>query len=566
MSYNKVVKGQDLLDVMQSAFSTMDVVCGTMGPSGTPVILGKSFGAPVVTKDGHNVMNTLNPVDPSEREIVKLIGQATSRANEEAGDGTTTATVLSLSICDVARKQIASGRSRVDLVEGINMAAEKAVDTIAKLSRKVASDEEIAQVGAISANGNKDIGSKIAEAMAMVKKNGFISVEEGKGLEPFSVEVVKGMVCDRGYISPYFANANEKMSVSLENAYVFLANKKISNLQPLFELLNKVASSQKPLLIIAEDVEGEALTSLVLNKLKGTLKVVAIKAPGFGDRRTAILEDIQILTGANKIVSDDLAVDFEDIDISDLGYVRKITVSKDKTIIIADESDDTEQGKLRKSQIEQRVSEISVQAEDPNTGSYDKDKLRERMANLSDGIAVLKVGGATEVEVKERKDRVDDALNATKAAVLEGIVPGGGVTFLYAAKELDKFISDLRTKGLREDVVAGVEILKNALFSPAKRILQNAGKAADIIINELLNSDSHSYIYDSLNSKFVDAYEAGIIDPAKVLRVALQSAVSVVSILINTKSLVVDEKSSDGDDASSAAAGMGGMGGMGGMY
>lgn len=549
---NEVIRGEELQAVIRDASDLVISTAGiTVGPEGRPVIMSKAFGAPEITKDGYKVVNSLKPKDHRIAKIVELLNQATSQANDKAGDGTTTATLLVGAMLKKASTHIAAGRARMKLRSGIEHARDEVIAQIAKFSKKISSQAEIAQIGTISANGDVSVGSKIAEAMEKVGKEGVITVEEGKGLNEFSVSVVKGMVFDRGYLSPYFVTNGEKMTVEFENPYILLLNKKISSIQPLLALLEAILKSGRPLVIIAEDVEGEALTACVLNKLRGGLKIAAVKAPGFGDRRAAMLEDIKVLTGAKNVISDDLGLKLEDMSVNDLGSSKTITITKDETTIVGGAGD--------RSDIDNRINQIRNDMK--NTSSeYDKEKLQERLAKLAGGVAVLKVGGSTDVEVKERKDRVEDALHSTRAAVEEGIVAGGGATLLYITKMLDNLNST------DDDEAAGIKIVKDALKAPIAQIIENCGEESSVIINCLLEQSDTNRIYDAKKHEYTDAFKAGIIDPAKVLRVAIESACSVASVLATTEVLIVDIPSDD-DNASSGggAPGMGGMGGMGGF-
>lgn len=557
MATNTVIYDNELFEYMIKAANYLDVVASTMGPGGKNVILPNGgYGASDITKDGYKVAKSLNPEDTKLAQLLKLLFEATSKSNSDAGDGTTTTTELVRKFISKLPRYLSYGVSGRKLAQGMSEAIEVVLRKLSEISVKVTDDEQLVQVATISANGEQEIGKLIAQAMREVGREGVITVEEGKGTEHFSMELHKGMVFDRGFISPYFANNSEKMVVTLDKPAILLTNKKISNTQSIIKILEEVASNQKPLLIIAEDVEGEALTSLVLNKLRGTLNVVAVKAPGFGDRRTEMLEDIRVLTGAEYVVNDESGISFADLNIDSLGSALKVTVSKESTIIVVDENSTTEESLRTKEAIVARADKIRAAIESA-TSDYDREKLKERLAKLVGGVCALKVGGITEVEVKERKDRVEDALHATRAAIEEGIVPGGGIAFLRLASELYNISSD------DADVMAGIDVVRQVLSAPAIRILENAGENSQVIINQLLENDSFSYIFDSRNSKFVDAYSAGIVDPAKVLRIALQSAISIVSVLVTTSALIVDLPKKDDGDAS--AAGPGGMGGMGGM-
>ena len=545
---NQFISGEELQKSIASAVDLVGKVGITLGPNGMPVIMSKSYGAPEVTKDGYKVVNQLKPEDEKVAKIVELLNQTTSQSNEKAGDGTTTATILVANMMKSAQKHIAARRSRMKLKKGMKRARDAVIKYIKSSSKIINSEGEIAQVGTISANGNAEIGQKIAEAMSKVGKDGAITVEENKGVGEFSVSVEKGMVFDRGYLSPYFVTNSEKMTVEFENSYVMLANKKLSNIQPMVALLENVVRSNRPIVIIAEDVEGEALTSLVLSKMRGSLKACAVKAPGFGDRRAEMLEDIKILTGAKQVISDDLGINMEELSLDDLGTAKSITITKDTTTIV--------DGGGEKSGLDARIAQIKKQIAE-TTSDYDKEKLQERLAKLAGGVAVLKVGGATEVEVKERKDRVEDALHATRAAVEEGIVAGGGATLLNAIKELESLQSD------DDDEQSGINIVKEALRAPISQIIENAGEEPSVILYNLLKNGEVNKIFDARTLEIVDAYKAGIIDPAKVTRIALECAVSVASVLVTTEGLVVDLPSKEDNAGGMGGAGMpGGMGGF----
>ncbi|MBQ4874575.1 MAG: chaperonin GroEL [Rickettsiaceae bacterium H1] len=549
---NEVIRGEELQSVIRDAANLVMSTAGiTVGPEGRPVIMSKSFGAPEITKDGYKVVNSLKPKDVKVAKIVELLNQTTSQANEKAGDGTTTATLLVGEMLRKASKHIAAGRARMKLRLGIERGRDKVIEEIKKLAKTISSQDEIAQIGTISANGDNVVGKKIAEAMEKVGKEGVITVEEGKGLDEFSVSVVKGMVFDRGYLSPYFVTNSEKMTIEFDNPYILLLNKKISSIQSLVSLLEAVLKANRPLLIIAEDVEGEALTACVLNKLRGGLKIAAVKAPGFGDRRADMLEDIRILTGAKNVLSDDLGINLEDIATTDLGSAKTITITKDETTIVDGGGD--------QSQINARINNIKNSIKETSS-EYDKEKLQERLAKLAGGVAVLKVGGSTDVEMKERKDRVEDALHATRAAVEEGIVAGGGATLLYITKALDSLKSD------DDDEAAGINIVRDALKAPITQIIENCGEEPSVVINKILEKGDSKWLFDAKKHEYADAFKAGIIDPAKVVRVAIESAASVASVLATTEVLVVELPSEeDNASAGGGAPGMGGMGGMGGF-
>ncbi len=520
-----------------------DAVKVTLGPKGRNVVIEKSYGSPRITKDGVSVAKEISLSNKFQNMGAQMLREVASKTNDLAGDGTTTATVLAQSIFSEGSKAVAAGLNPMDLKRGIDKAVDAIVESVKKVSKPIKSHEEIAQVGTISANGDRTIGDKIAEAMEKVGKEGVITVEEGKGFD-FDLDVVEGMNFDRGYLSPYFVTNAEKMTVELDNPLILIFEKKLSSLQPLLPVLESVVQAQRPLLIIAEDVEGEALATLVVNKLRGGLKVAAVKAPGFGDRRKSMLEDLAILT-QGQVISEDLGIKLETVNLSMLGKAKRVTITKEDTTIV--------DGAGAKKDIEARCSQIKAQIEE-TTSDYDKEKLQERLAKLSGGVAVLKVGGATEVEVKERKDRVDDALHATRAAVEEGIVPGGGVTLLYATRALDK------VKAANDDERAGINIIKRALQAPIRQIVANAGLDGAVVAGKLLESQDTNYGFDAQTLEYVDMIKSGIIDPTKVVRCALQDAASIAGLMITTEALVADEP-----EEKKAAAGAGGMGGMGGM-
>ncbi len=551
---NEVVTGDILQGVIRDAADLVMSTAGvTLGPEGMPVIMSKSFGPPEITKDGYKVMNSLKPKNPRISKMLELLRQATSQSNEQSGDGTTTASILVSQMLKLSSKHIAAGRARMKLRTGIELARDKVLAEIKVIAKKISSQDEITQIGTISANGDVLIGKKIAEAMDKVGKEGVITVEEGKGLEEFSVSVVKGMVFDRGYMSPYFVTNAEKMVAEFDNPYILLLNKKISSIQSLVPLLESVAKANRSLVIIAEDVEGEAMTTCVINKLRGGLKIATVKAPGFGDRRAAMLEDIRILTGAKYVVSDDLGITLESITLGDLGSAKTVTITKDNTTIVEGDGD--------QSDVDARVDHLR-NAISETSSDYDKEKLQERLAKLAGGVAVLKVGGSTDVEMKERKDRVEDALHATRAAVEEGIVPGGGATLLYLTKVLEELESS------DDDEASGINIVKEALKAPIAQIVANCGGDSSVIINYLLEKGDVNHIFDARKHEYTNAFKAGIIDPAKVVRVALESAASVASVLATTDVLVVDLPEDKNDSSSGADMpnpGMGGMGGMGGF-
>lgn len=522
-----------------------DAVKATLGPKGRNVIIEKSFGAPRITKDGVTVAKEIELKDKFENLGAQAIKEVASKTNDVAGDGTTTSTVLAQAISSEGFKAVAAGLNPMDLKRGIDKAVAKAIEEIKKASKKISSRDEIAQVGTISANGDQEIGSKIADAMEKVGANSPITVEEAKGLE-FEVEVVEGMNFDRGYLSPYFVTDTEKMNVVLDNPYILIFDKKISTLQPMIKVLEAVAQSGRPLLIIAEDVEGEALAALVVNKLRGGLKVCAVKAPGFGDRRKAILEDIAVLT-AGQVISEEIGLKLENVELQNLGKSKRIVVTKDDTTIV--------DGAGSSQDVEARCNNIRKQIED-TTSDYDKEKLQERLAKLSGGVAILKVGGSTEVEVKEKKDRVEDALAATRAAVEEGIVAGGGSTFVHIASKIKNL------KGDNEAQNTGIKIIYNALQAPARQIVDNAGLEGSVIINKIMESNDINFGYDAQKEEYGDMIKFGIVDPTKVARVALEGASSVSSLLLTTECAIVEQVKDEGHCGCNPAAGMGGMGGM----
>ncbi len=535
---NKMLKGVNVL---------ADAVAVTLGPKGRNVVMDKSFGAPKSTKDGVSVAKEVELKDKFENMGAQMVREAASKTNDVAGDGTTTATVLTRAIVTEGLKFVAAGMNPMDLRRGVDSAIEAASDAIKDSSKKVKTSAEVAQVGSISANGEAEVGDMIAKAMDKVGNEGVITVEEAKGLET-ELDVVEGMQFDRGYLSPYFVTNAEKMTADLENAYILLHEKKLTNLQPMLPLLEAVVQAGRPLLIIAEDVEGEALATLVVNKLRGGLKIAAVKAPGFGDRRKAMMEDISILTGG-QVISEDLGIKLENVTVNDLGTAKRISIDKENTTIV--------NGAGTKADIQGRCSQIRKQIEE-TTSDYDREKLQERLAKLAGGVAVIKVGGATEVEVKERKDRVDDALNATRAAVEEGIVAGGGLALIKAAGALDK------VKTANADQKAGVDIVRRALETPIRTIANNAGVDGSVIVGKIKEGKSASEGYDAQTDKFVDMFKAGIIDPTKVVRTSLQNAASIAGVLITTEAMVADAPE-DKAAAAPAMPDMGGMGGMGGM-
>ncbi|MDR1009347.1 MAG: chaperonin GroEL [Rickettsiales bacterium] len=539
--------GADARKKMATGLDTLaNAVKVTLGPKGRNVMLDKSYGAPKITKDGVSVAKEITPLkDPFENMGAKAVKEVASKAASDAGDGTTTATVLTQAIFSEGVKMVTAGMNPMDIKRGIDKAVESVVENIKKNSKKVSKDEEIAQVATISANGDTDIGAKIADAMKKVGKEGVITVEEAKGFDT-EVDVVEGMQFDRGYLSPYFVTNAEKMAAEYDNPLILINEGKVSNLQPLLPILEAVAQSGKPLLVIAEDVDGEALATLVLNRLRGGLKIVAVKAPGFGDRRKEILGDIAALTKAT-VVSEDLGMKLENVDTSYLGTAKRIVVEKENTTIIDGAGD--------KKDIEKRVQEIKI-AIDKTASDYDREKLQERLARLSGGVAVIKVGGGSEIEVKEKKDRVDDALAATRAAVEEGIVPGGGITLLRSASALEG------VKTLNNDEKAGVAIVRRALEAPIRQIANNAGTDGAVIVGKVLEKKDFAYGYDAQKGEYTDMIGAGIIDPTKVVRVALQDAASVSGLLLTTEAMVAEEPEEPKPDMHGGGV-PGGMGGMG---
>ncbi|MFQ8433000.1 chaperonin GroEL [Amaricoccus sp. W119] len=532
---NRMLKGVDIL---------ADAVKVTLGPKGRNVVIDKSFGAPRITKDGVTVAKEIELEDKFENMGAQMVREVASRTNDEAGDGTTTATVLAQAIVREGMKSVAAGMNPMDLKRGIDLAVSSVVEAIKAQARTVSGSDEVAQVGTISANGETEIGRQIADAMQKVGNEGVITVEENKGFET-ETEVVEGMQFDRGYLSPYFITNADKMIAELEDALILLHEKKLSSLQPMVPLLEAVIQSGKPLLIIAEDVDGEALATLVVNKLRGGLKIAAVKAPGFGDRRKAMLQDIAILTGG-QVISEDLGMKLENVGLDMLGKARKIAITKDETTIV--------DGTGEKAEIEARVAQIRQQIEE-TTSDYDKEKLQERLAKLAGGVAVIRVGGASEVEVKERKDRVDDALNATRAAVQEGVVVGGGVALVQASKKLEGMT------GENPDQNAGIAIVRRALQAPLRQIAENAGVDGAVVAGKVIESSDAAYGFNAQTEEYGDMFKYGVIDPAKVVRTALQDAASVAGLLITTEAMIAEKPEPKG-----AAGGMpGGMGGMGGM-
>ena len=517
----------------------------TLGPKGRNVVLDKSFGAPRITKDGVTVAKEIELKDKFENMGAQMLREVASKTNDQAGDGTTTATVLAQAIVREGMTSVAAGMNPMDLKRGIDIAVIKVVADLVKRSKPVSGSSEIAQVGIISSNGDVEVGEKIAEAMEKVGKEGVITVEEAKGLE-FELDVVEGMQFDRGYLSPYFVTNPDKMTVELENPYILIHEKKLSNLQAMLPILEAVVQSGRPLLIIAEDIEGEALATLVVNKLRGGLKVAAVKAPGFGDRRKAMLGDIATLT-AGEMISEDLGIKLESVTISMLGQAKRVTIDKDNTTIV--------DGNGSAEDIKGRVEQIRSQIE-TTTSDYDREKLQERLAKLAGGVAVIKVGGASEVEVKERKDRVDDALHATRAAVEEGIVPGGGTALLYATKALDGL------KGANDDQTRGIDIVRKAIQSPLRQIAENAGHDGAVVAGNLLREDDETQGFNAATDVYENLVATGVIDPTKVVRIALQDAASVAGLLITTEAAISDRPDDKPSMGGMPGGGMGGMGGM----
>ena len=533
---DRMLRGVDILT---------NAVRVTLGPKGRNVVLDKSFGAPRITKDGVTVAKEIELEDKFENMGAQMVREVASKSSDFAGDGTTTATVLAQAIVKEGAKSVAAGMNPMDLKRGIDLAVEAVVADLQKNTKKVTSNQEIAQVGTISANGDAEIGQFLADAMKKVGNEGVITVEEAKSLET-ELEVVEGMQFDRGYISPYFITNADKMRVEMDDPYLLIYDKKLSGLQELLPLLEAVVQTSKPLVIIAEDVEGEALATLVVNKLRGGLKVAAVKAPGFGDRRKAMLEDIAILTGAQAI-SEDLGIKLDKVTVSMLGRAKKVMIEKENTTIVS--------GAGKKADIEARIKQIRAQIEE-TTSDYDKEKLQERLAKLAGGVAVIRVGGATEIEVKERKDRVDDAMHATRAAVEEGILPGGGVALLRATEVLKKL------RAANDDQKTGIEIVRKALSWPARQIAINAGEDGSVIVGKILEKDQYAYGFDAQNGEYVNMLAKGIIDPTKVVRAALQNAASIAGLLITTEAMVAEKPKKDAGMPAMPGGGMGGMGGM----
>src|SRR6266568_4264785 len=537
----------DARDRMLRGVETLaNAVKVTLGPKGRNVVIDKSFGAPRITKDGVTVAKEIELEDKFENMGAQMVREVAQKTNDLVGDGATTATVLAQAIVREGAKSVAAGMNPMDLKRGIDIAVAAVVRDIEKRAKKVSSSAEVAQVGTISSNGDSNIGKMIAQAMQKVGNEGVITVEEAKSLDT-EVEIVEGMQFDRGYISPYFITNAEKMIAELEDVYVLLHEKKLSGLQSMLPLLEAVVQTSEPLLIISEDVEGEAIATLVVNKLRGGLKIAAVKAPGFGDRRKAMLEDIAILTGG-QLISEDLGIKLDNVTLQMLGRAKKVIIEKEKTTIV--------DGAGKKKEIEARIGQIKAQIEE-TTSDYDKEKLQERLAKLAGGVAVIRDGGATEIEVKEKKDRVEDALNATRAAVEEGIVPGGGVALLRARKAIEKLKSE------NADIQAGIKIVQRALEAPIRQIAENAGVEGSIVVGKVLENRSETFGFDAQTERYVDLVEAGIIDPAKVVRAALQDAASVAGLLVTTEAMVAELPKEPAPPMPGGGGGMGGMGGMG---
>jgi len=546
MAAKQVLFGSDAREKMLRGVNVLaNAVKVTLGPKGRNVVLDKSFGAPRSTKDGVSVAKEIELEDKFENMGAQMIREVASKTNDKAGDGTTTATVLAQAIVQEGLKAVAAGMNPMDLKRGIDKAVTVVVEQIKASSKKVTTNGEIAQVGTISANGDLEVGEMIAKAMEKVGNEGVITVEEAKTAET-ELDVVEGMQFDRGYLSPYFITNPDKMEAVLEDPYILVFDKKISSLQPMLPILEAVVQSGRPLLIIAEDVEGEALATLVVNRLRGGLRVAAVKAPGFGDRRKAMLEDIAVLT-KGEVISEDLGIKLETVSLDQLGRAKKVTITKENTTIV--------DGVGEKADIEARIGQIKKQIEE-TTSDYDKEKLQERLAKLAGGVAVIRVGGSTEVEVKEKKDRVDDALNATRAAVEEGIVPGGGTALLKASKALAGL------EGINSDQTAGIAIVRKAIQAPLRQIAENAGVEGSVVVNAILASDSATYGFNAQTEKYVDLVADGVIDPAKVVRTALQDAASVAGLLITTEAAVTDAPKKEAAAPAMPGGGMGGMGGM----
>jgi chaperonin GroEL len=549
MAAKEVKFGSDARDRLLKGVDTLaNAVKVTLGPKGRNVVLDKSFGAPRITKDGVTVAKDIELTDKFENMGAQMVKEVASRTNDEAGDGTTTATVLAQSIVREGAKAVAAGMNPMDLKRGIDMAVGAVVTDVQKRAKKVSTNQEISQVGTISANGDKEVGDMIASAMERVGNEGVITVEEAKSLHS-ELDVVEGMQFDRGYTSPYFVTNADKMTCDLDDPYILIHEKKLSTLQPLLPVLEAVVQSGRPLMIIAEDIEGEALATLVVNKLRGGLKVAAVKAPGFGDRRKAMLEDIAILTNG-QVISEDIGIKLENVTIDMMGRAKKVAITKEETTIV--------EGVGKKKDIVARCTQIRAQIEE-TTSDYDREKLQERLAKLAGGVAVIRVGGGSEIEVKEKKDRVDDALHATRAAVEEGIVAGGGTALLYATKALAKLEGD------NSDQTVGIDIVRRALQAPLRQISENAGADGAVVAGKLLDQKDVKFGYNAQTGVYEDLIKSGVIDPAKVVRTALQDAASVAGLLITTEAMVAEKPEPAGSPAGGGAPDMGGMGGMGGM-
>jgi len=549
MAAKEVKFGSDARDRLLKGVDTLaNAVKVTLGPKGRNVVLDKSFGAPRITKDGVTVAKDIELTDKFENMGAQMVKEVASRTNDEAGDGTTTATVLAQSIVREGAKAVAAGMNPMDLKRGIDMAVGAVVTDVQKRAKKVSTNQEISQVGTISANGDKEVGDMIASAMERVGNEGVITVEEAKSLHS-ELDVVEGMQFDRGYTSPYFVTNADKMTCDLDDPYILIHEKKLSTLQPLLPVLEAVVQSGRPLMIIAEDIEGEALATLVVNKLRGGLKVAAVKAPGFGDRRKAMLEDIAILTNG-QVISEDIGIKLENVTIDMMGRAKKVAITKEETTIV--------EGVGKKKDIVARCTQIRAQIEE-TTSDYDREKLQERLAKLAGGVAVIRVGGGSEIEVKEKKDRVDDALHATRAAVEEGIVAGGGTALLYATKALAKLEGD------NSDQTVGIDIVRRALQAPLRQISENAGADGAVVAGKLLDQKDVKFGYNAQTGVYEDLIKSGVIDPAKVVRTALQDAASVAGLLITTEAMVAEKSEPAGSPAGGGAPDMGGMGGMGGM-
>ena len=543
MTAKEVKFGQDARERMLHGVDILaNAVKVTLGPKGRNVVLEKSFGAPRITKDGVTVAKEIELEDKFENMGAQMVREVASKTSDTAGDGTTTATLLAQAIVKEGAKSVAAGSNPMDLKRGVDLAVNAIVNELKSKAKKVTSNEEIAQVGTISANGDQEIGRFIAEAMQKVGNDGVITVEEAKALET-ELEVVEGMQFDRGYISPYFITDADRMRVELESPYILINEKKLSNLQSILPLLEAVVQSGKPLLVIAEDVEGEALATLVVNKLRGGLKVAAVKAPGFGDRRKAMLQDIAVLTGG-QVISEDLGIKLENVTLDMLGRAKKVVITKDDTTIV--------DGAGKKADIVARVAQIKQQIED-TTSDYDREKLQERLAKLAGGVAVIKVGGATEMEVKERKDRVDDALNATRAAVEEGILPGGGVALIRSQKVLD------RLNAANDDQKVGINIVRRAIQAPARQIAENAGEDGAVVVGKIVDKDDYAFGYNAATGEYGNLVKQGVIDPAKVVRTALQDAASVAGLLITTEAMVAEKPKKKGPAMPAGGGDMGDM-------